>query len=135
MSFEDPRTPEAPIPPAPPCEDKEARDERMWATLCHLSTFALFALPAFGNIIGPLIIWLIKRDELPLVDDQGKEVLNFQISMTIYYAAAAILCCVFVGMVLLPALVIFAMVVTIIGAVKASTGVAYRYPLCIRFLK
>ena len=135
MSFEDPRTPEAPLPPAPPCEDKEDRDERMWATLCHLSAFALFLLPTCGNLIGPLIVWLIKKDELPLVDDQGKEVLNFQISMTIYYIAAAILCCAFVGFVLLPALLIFGIVVTIMGAVKASTGVAYRYPLCIRFLK
>ena len=54
-----------------------SKDEKMWAMLTHISTFAVFVFPV-GNIIAPLIIWLIKKDEFPLVDDQGKEVLNFQ---------------------------------------------------------
>ena len=56
--------------------DEIGKDERMWAMFCHLSSFA--------HIFGPLIIWLIKREEMPLVDDQGREALNFQISITIY---------------------------------------------------
>jgi uncharacterized Tic20 family protein len=117
--------------PAPTPDDK---DETLWATLCHLSAFAGY-VTGIGHVVGPLIVWLVKKDQYPLVDDQGKEVLNFQISMTIYYFVAALLFCAYIGIVVFPALVIFSIVVTIIGAVKASTGEAYRYPLCIRFLK
>lgn len=108
-------------------------DERLWATLCHLSTFIGFVVP-LAHIIAPLVIWLIQKEKLPLVDDQGKEALNFQISMTIYYVVAALLMFLLIGCVLLPALLIFDLVVTIIAAVKANQGVAYRYPLCIRFI-
>ena len=69
-----------------PFSDKPAggsSDERMWGMLCHLSTFAGYLVP-FGNISGPLIVWLVKKDEYAFVDDQGKESLNFQISITIY---------------------------------------------------
>jgi uncharacterized Tic20 family protein len=88
-----------------------------------------------GQIIGPLIVWLLKKDEYPLVDDQGKEVLNFQISVTIYGLVCIPLCCFVIGFVLLGAVLVFSIVMTIIGGVKANGGVAYRYPLCIRFIK
>lgn len=128
MSSQDPH---AADPPAPPPDDK---DEKLWATLCHLSAFAIY-VSGIGHIVGPLIVWLIKKDQYPLVDDQGKEVLNFQISMTIYYCVCIPLVCVYVGIALLLALWVFGIVFTIIGAVKASTGQPYRYPLCIRLLK
>jgi len=83
MSSEDPQTPKPPPGPAPTPDDK---DEKLWATLCHLSTFA-FYVSGIGHIVGPLVVWLIKKDQYPLVDDQGKEVLNFQISMSIYSTA------------------------------------------------
>ena len=124
--------PEAPATSAPPPDNK---DERMWATLCHLSAFACYIGVPFGHILGPLVVWLIKKGELPLVDDQGKEALNFQISVTIYLLACIPLAFVLIGIFMAVALGIFQIVVTIIGAVKASTGIAYRYPLCIRFLK
>lgn len=131
MSSENPETPEVPAGPPP---QEEGKDERMWATICHLSAFAGLVIP-LGNVVGPLIVWLIKREGLPLVQDQGKEALNFQISVTIYILVSIALCFVCIGFVILPAVVIFAIVMTIIAAVKASTGVAYRYPLTIRFLK
>lgn len=109
-------------------------DERMWGMLCHLSTFAGYLIP-FGNIVGPLIIWMIKKDEYAFVDDQGKEALNFQISVTIYSFVSIILIFVIVGMLLLPAVIIFDLVMTIIAAVKANGGEYYRYPLTIRFVK
>ena len=63
---------------------EENKDARTWATLCHLSALlVLLGLP-LGNVFGPLVAWLIKRNEHPFVDDQGKEALNFQISMTVY---------------------------------------------------
>jgi len=112
----------------------DTRDQNMWAMLCHLSALAGFIIP-FGNIIGPLVIWMIKKDVYPLVDDQGKEALNFQISMTIYYVVAGILILILIGIPLLIGLALFSLVVTIIAMVKASDGVAYRYPLTIRLIK
>jgi uncharacterized protein len=109
-------------------------DQNMWAMLCHLSALAGFIIP-FGNIIGPLVIWLIKKDEFPLVNDQGKESVNFQISMTIYYVVAAILIIVLIGILLLIGLAIFSLIMIIIAMIKANEGVAYRYPMCIRFIK
>ena len=112
----------------------DTRDQNMWAMLCHLSALAGFIIP-FGNIIGPLVIWMIKKDVYPLVDDQGKEALNFQISMTIYYVVSGILILILIGIPLLIGLALFSLVVTIIAMVKASDGVAYRYPLSIRLIK
>ena len=103
--------------------------------LCHLGAFAGFILPAFGNIIGPLVFWLIKRDESDLVDDQGKESLNFQISMAIYFIGAGILTLVVIGFVLLVGLGIFFIVMVIMASVKANSGERFRYPLTIRFIK
>jgi uncharacterized protein len=110
------------------------KDQNTWAMMCHLSALAGFIIP-LGNIIGPLVVWLIRKDQYPLVDDQGKESLNFQISMVIYLICAAILVIVLVGFLLLIALGIFDLVFIIIAIVKANEGVAYRYPLCIRFIK
>jgi hypothetical protein len=109
------------------------KDERTWAMLCHLSTLAGFVIP-FGNIVGPLVMWTIKKDEFPLVEDQGKEALNFQISMTIYIIASVILIFLLVGIPLLIGLGLFDLIVTVIAAINANDGVKYRYPLCIRFV-
>lgn len=109
------------------------QDQNMWAMLCHLSTFAGFIIP-FGNIVGPLLIWLIKKDEFPLVEDQGKEALNFQISMTIYIITSIVLILLVVGIPLLIGLGLFDIVVTVIAALKANQGEKFRYPLAIRFI-
>ena len=122
------------ITPQPAPSQVDTRDQNMWAMLCHLSALAGFIIP-LGNVIGPLVIWMIKKDVYPLVDDQGKEALNFQISMTIYYIVASILILILIGIVLLIGLALFSLIVTIIAMIKASDGVAYRYPLSIRFVK
>jgi len=107
---------------------------RNWGMLCHL--IALLAMPfGAGHIVGPLIVWLVKRDEHPFIDDQGKESLNFQISMTIYGLVLVPLMCLLIGFPLLIALGITNIVFIVIASVKASGGEAYRYPLTIRFLK
>ncbi|MBT9138869.1 MAG: hypothetical protein DDT31_01447 [Syntrophomonadaceae bacterium] len=82
-----------------------------------------------------MVIWLIKKEESPLVDDQGKESLNFQISMTIYVLISALLTLVVIGFVLLVGLGIFGIVMVIMASVKANKGEKFRYPLCIRFIK
>lgn len=111
-----------------------SKDEKMWAMLCHLSALALFIIPVFGNIIAPLVIWILKKEEFPHVDDQGKEALNFQISMTIYFTAAAFLILVAIGIVILPLLGIFWLIMIIIASIKANDGEKYRYPFTIRLV-
>lgn len=118
------------VPPAAPVADRE---ERMWAMFCHLGGLLGSFLPPL-NIILPLVIWLVKREGYPLVDDQGKEALNFQISLTIYAIISAILILLLIGILLLIALGIFALIVQIIAMVKANEGVRYRYPLAIRLV-
>ena len=114
--------------------DTISKDERTWGMLCHLIAFSGVVVP-FGSLIGPLVIWLIKKDEMPFVDDQGKESLNFQITMLIAVIISAILTVVVIGFLLLAVLGIFWLVVVIMAAIKANDGVAYRYPYAIRFLK
>ncbi len=110
------------------------QEQRTWAMLAHLSAFAMY-FTGIGHILGPLIVWLLKRDGNPFVDDQGKEALNFQITFSIYIGVAFLLCFVLIGIPLLWALGIFHIVCMIIAAVKARDGVTFRYPATIRFFK
>ncbi len=110
------------------------QDEKTFGMLAHLSALAGYIIP-FGNIIGPLIIWLIKKDQSAWVDMQGKEALNFQISITIYAIVAGILTLILIGVLLLIAVGVFSLVMIIIASVRANNGEMYQYPLTIRFLK
>lgn len=110
------------------------KDERTWGMLCHLLAFSGYLIP-FGSVLGPLVIWMLKKDEMPFVDDQGKESLNFQLTMLIAVIVSAILCFVLIGFLLLGVLIIFQIVVIIMAAIKANDGVKYRYPYTIRFIK
>lgn len=112
-----------------------SKDARMWAMFCHLAGLCAFIIPAVGNIVGPLILWQIKKDEHPFVDEQGKEALNFQISMTIYGLISAALTFVCIGFFLLAAVAVVDLVFLLIAAVKANGGEEYRYPVSIRFIK
>ena len=120
--------------PQPEASQVDTRDQNMWAMLCHLSALAGFIIP-LGNVIGPLVIWMIKKDVYPLVDDQGKEALNFQISMTIYYVVCRHSDPYSDRDRATHRIGALQPVVTIIAMVKASDGVAYRYPLSIHFIK
>jgi uncharacterized Tic20 family protein len=104
------------------------KDARMWAMLCHL-------LAIFTGFIAPLIIWLLKKDEDPFVDSQGKEALNFQITVAIAMVVSGLLSFACIGVVLMPAVGIADLVFCIIASIKANSGIAYRYPLSIRFIK
>jgi uncharacterized protein len=94
-----------------------------------------FSDTLLGNILGPLILWLIKRGESSYLDAVGKEVLNFNISWTIYAAVAFLSIFVLIGVLLLPAIGITWLILAIIGAIKASDGKMHRYPLTIRLIK
>ena len=97
--------------------------------LAHLIALSGIIVPIVGNIGGPLIIWLMKKDQSPFVDDQGKESLNFQIWVLIVALLLSPTICIVIGFFLLPALGIAAAVLSVIAGIKANEGVAYRYPL------
>ena len=113
----------------------EEKQERTWAMVCHLSAFAAFVIPWLGSIIGPLVIWLIKKDESSLVDEHGKKSLNFQISMLIYTGVSFLLCFVLIGFPIIIGLGIFDLVMVIINSIKANKGEEVKYPLAIEFIK
>lgn len=113
----------------------EKNQTNTWAMLCHLASLAGFIGIPFGNILGPLILWLIKKDEAPFIDDQGKESLNFQITMTILGIGAGILIIVGIGILLLFAIGIADLVFVIIASVAANKGETYRYPFAFRLVK
>lgn len=113
----------------------ELANVRSWCVMCHLSALAGFIVPGFGHVLGPLIVWLIKRGESPDIDTHGKEALNFQISMLIYNLVAGVLCLLLVGFVLLGILHILNVVFVIIAALRAGEGQFYRYPIAIRIIR
>ena len=110
-------------------------DEQTWGMIAHLSAFLTFVLPSFGQIVGPLLVWLYKRDESSFVADQAKEALNFQITCTIAAVVFGFLSIVLIGIPFLIALGIGWLVLTIAAASKANRGLRYRYPLTVRFVK
>ena len=105
-----------------------SQDSRNMALLCHLLGF-------FTSFIGPLIIWLIKKESDKFVDAQGKEALNFQITLIIGYIISALLITVCIGGILALVIAILDIVFVIMACVAVSKGQAYRYPVCIRFIK
>jgi uncharacterized Tic20 family protein len=112
-----------------------SKEEQNWAMVCHLSALAGFLIP-FGNIAGPLIVWLIKRAEMPLVEVHGKEALNFQITVSIAIAICIPLMFVLIGIPLMIIIGLGALILTIMAAVKVSNGeLEYRYPFALRLLK
>jgi uncharacterized protein len=110
------------------------QDAKTWAMICHLAALAGYAVP-FGNIIGPLVAWQIKKDSSEFVDYNGKESLNFQITVTLAIIVSIPLVFVVIGILLLIVIPIAALVLVIIAGIKAGNGEVYRYPLTIRLIK
>ena len=114
-----------------------SNDARKWAMFCHLAGLAglIPVAPVFGSVIAPLIIWQIKKNEFEFVDEQGKEAVNFQISMLLYSIICIPFCFICIGFFMLAAVGIVDIVFLLIAAIKANNGEHYRYPICIRFIK
>ena len=121
-------------------------EEKQWAMFAHLSALAGGILTSgwagsIGCFIGPLIIWMVKKDTMPFVDDQAKEALNFNISVALVFLALFLLSVLTLGIgliIAIPAWIIIGiawLVFTIIAGIKAHEGVAYRYPLTMRLIK
>lgn len=111
-----------------PLPDEEARK---WAMLCHLSAVAGLFFP-FGNLIGPVLLWLWKKELDPYIDVQGKEALNFQITVTLAFMACVVTAALIIGSLMMPVVIICGVVFALIAAVKAKQGKAYRYPFAWR---
>ncbi len=125
-----------PIPPrvssaSEPLSESEARQ---WALYCHLAAFAVYVIPAVGimNVLGPFIVWNIKKDQSEFVNEQGKESINFQLSMTIYSLLLAPLC--LIGLPLIGITWLLSIVMPIIAGMAAQKGEHYRYPLTLRVI-
>ncbi|MBK8872324.1 MAG: DUF4870 domain-containing protein [Elusimicrobia bacterium] len=106
-----------------------------WAMLCHISGLSLYLGIPLGNIIVPLVVWILKKDQDSFLNESGREAVNFQISYTIYGIIAGLACFVLIGFVLLPLLLIAHVVLTIIGTLKANKNETYQYPFTLRFIK
>ncbi|HVC92468.1 MAG TPA: DUF4870 domain-containing protein [Pirellulales bacterium] len=109
------------------------KDARLWGVLCHLTALS-WLFTGVGGLVGPLVCWLLKKNDHPFVDENGKESLNFQISMHLYTLIASISLFCLIGFVLVPALLVANVVLVIIASVKAGKGEEYRYPLTIRLI-
>ncbi len=109
-------------------------ETRQWSMLLHLGLLAGYAVP-FAGLIVPIVIWQMKKDELPALDAHGKNAVNWLISLLIYLFAAGLLCLVFIGILILPVVVALSVIFPIIAAVKANNGELWKYPMSITFLK
>ena len=108
-------------------------DDNTMAMLCHLSALAGFVIP-FGSILGPLILWLVKKDEMSIVDRHGRDSLNFQLTMLIAYIVCFVLIFAVVGIILLPLVALFSFIMVIVASIKAYEGKEFKYPLSFKFL-
>ncbi len=111
------------------------QEARKWAMICHLASLAGLLGNGIGFVLGPLAVWLIKRDEHPYVDQQGKESLNFQLTMFLALLASAVLCLVVIGFLLLPVVFLLMVIFPIVGAVRTNRGENFRYPLSLRMIR
>ncbi|HEY5849395.1 MAG TPA: DUF4870 domain-containing protein [Lysobacter sp.] len=145
---ENPNDPSPYSAPPPPPESNLSgisAEQRQWAMFAHLSAIAGAVLTSgiggWGTFLGPLIIWLLKKDTMPFVEDQAKEALNYNITVAIVFFALWVLVFITLGIGLLiaiPAWVVVGVawiVFTIIAAVKSNDGVSYRYPFTLRLVK
>src|SRR5262245_13688444 len=111
------------------------QEDRNWGVIAHLSALAAFIVPFLGGILGPLVVWLIRREQSQFPAEAAKEALNFNITVAIGFLICSLLSIVFIGIPLMVALGIAWLVLVIIAGVRASEGVQYRYPATIRFIK
>jgi len=111
------------------------REARKWAMICHLMALVGLLGNGIGFLVGPLIVWLIKKEDDPFIDEQGKEAVNFQITMFIAAFVSGLLILVAIGIVLLIVVGILMTVFPIVAAIRANEGEHYRYPLSIRFIE
>ncbi|MBX3745347.1 MAG: DUF4870 domain-containing protein [Verrucomicrobiae bacterium] len=116
------------------------KEVRLWSMLCHLAALTGLLIPSFGAVVGPLVFWLVKRNDHPTIDANGKEALNFQLSALIYswglgLLGAATLFILVGFLFLFCAFVVSlaALILAIVASIKVSNGETFQYPFTIRF--
>lgn len=118
-----------------PMSEPPTPEARQWAMFCHLGGFAgLTGIPGAGLLV-PFILWQMKKEQHPFIDDQGKEAMNFQICMLIVIVVTFALMCVGIGVFIFPIVALVGIVMPILAALKANEGVVYRYPYIFRLIK
>ena len=110
-----------------------SKEDRNWSTISHISTISGCFIP-LANVIAPFIIWWMKKDAYPYVGKQAKEAMDFQISMTLYLLISIPIIFIVIGIPIIIAVAVFDVVMTVVAAVKANEGKAYRYPFTFRLL-
>jgi uncharacterized Tic20 family protein len=128
-------TMETSFPTTPPNVPAVSTSARTWNVLCHLSALSGVLLHFPGHVLGPLIVWLLKRGDSPEIDAHGKESLNFQLSMLLYTLVSGVFCLVLIGFLFIAILWVMNAVFVIIASIQASEGKFYRYPMTIRFIQ
>ncbi|NBV87571.1 MAG: DUF4870 domain-containing protein [Verrucomicrobia bacterium] len=123
-------------PPSDPFE----KSARTWGMLCHLAGLSGCFLPWFAHIAGPLLVWLLKRNDHPFIDQQGQESLNFQISMAVYSLIGSVLLALtIIGLWLIPfflgALYLLNIVGIVWASIRSSEGTSFRYRFIFRVLR
>ena len=111
----------------------EDREARLWGMLLHFSFFAGCAVPILGLIV-PILIWQIKKETLPLIDEHGRNLMNWLISAFIYAIACGLLSIIVIGIPLLIALALLSIIFPIVAGIKANQGVVWKYPFSNQFL-
>lgn len=111
------------------------KDERMWGMACHLSGALILTCIPFANVLGPFVIWMLKREDYAFVNKEGKEAVNFQLTMFIAMAVGYLLILLGIGWLILLVVAVVDLVFVLIASMKANEGESYRYPLTFRFIK
>ncbi len=129
--FDEAEVPVAPLRPVQRSSGELTADDKQWAMFCHLSCLAGFIFPG-GNIIGPLVCWMMKKENSPFVDYHGKESLNFQLNLMV-----AILICMFtiIGIPVAMVLGVVGLIMPVMAGMKANEGEYYEYPYIVRVIK
>ena len=110
---------------------QDSYNKAMWI---HLSGFSGYLVP-FGNVIAPAILWVLWKEEDAFIDDQGREAVNFQLSILVYFMISILLFIIFIGIILMIGVGVFHVAMTVIAAIRSSQGISFRYPIIIRFIK
>jgi hypothetical protein len=131
MPDNDPTGAVPPLNPVPPQQPPLKNHSRTWDMWCHLSALSGLLIP-FGNVLGPLLVWQIKKNEFPSVEAHGKAALNFQLTILIALAAGAVVG--FLVFLVLPPIALCGLIFAIIAGLKASDGIDYKYPYSLKLV-
>ena len=121
-------------PPKTFLNEEHSKDERTWGMFLHLSMLASFVIPLLG-LLAPIVNWQMKKDQLPIIDEHGKNAVNWLISAAIYFAVGFVLWLLLIGIPIVIAVMVCSVVFPIMAGIKANNGEVWKYPLTISFLK